>query len=246
MTRRAVVARAVALASIVVVVAACAPTGSSEGTITVLAAASLTEPFTEIGRRFDGVVFSFDGSATLVQQVNNGAPADVLATADETTMQAAVDAGTVGAPAAFVRNRLAIVVAPGNPRLVRSLADLARPDLVVVLCAPAVPCGRSGQHALSRAGVAARPASLEPNVKGVVAKVALGEADAGIVYATDARAAADRATTVPIPADQNVVATYPIAIVRGSDRAARAEAFVAYVRSADGRAVLAAAGFEPV
>ena len=224
--------------------------GGLSGSVTVLAAASLTESFTELGRRFEGanpavdVTFSFDASSTLVQQVKAGAPADVLATADEASMQQAVDAGAVASPAVFARNRLAIVVGPGNPKGVRSLADLARPGLIVVLCAPDVPCGRFGSQILDRAGVRVGPKSLEPNVKGVVSKVVLGEADAGIVYSTDVKAAGDKAEGVDIPTAQNVVASYPITTLRSPRNRAVAEAFTAFVRSEDGQAVLTGAGFD--
>jgi len=220
------------------------------GSITVLAASSLTDAFNELGRQFQAahpgiaISFSFGASSTLAQQVNAGAPADVLATADEPTMQTAVNGGSVGAPAVFAHNRLALMVAKGNPKNIRSLADLARPGLIVVLCAAEVPCGRFGLQALDKAGVKVTPASLEANVRGVASKVALGEADAGIVYVTDVRAGGDKVEGVTIPNAQNVLAAYPIATVRAAKNAALANAFVAYVRSADGQQVLARAGFE--
>lgn len=225
--------------------------GGVTGTITVLAAASLQEPFAELGRRFEArqpgasVRFSFDASSTLARQVEAGAPADVLATADEASMAPVVDAGLVSTPVVFARNRLAILVAPDNPRRVRALTDLGRSDLVVVLCAPEVPCGRLAGAAIDRAGIDVRPRSLEPNVKGVVAKVVLGEADAGIVYATDVRPAGSRAEGVGIPAEHNAVAVYPMATVRAAANPAAAKRFVDLVRSEEGRLVLAAAGFEP-
>jgi molybdate transport system substrate-binding protein len=214
------------------------------------AATSLTEAFDEIGRRFEAahpgvrVRFGYDASSTLVRQVVAGAPAGVLATADELTMQQAVDGGGVDAPAVFARNRLALVVRHGNPEGIRSLADLARPGLVVVLCAE-VPCGRLGRHALERAGVRAQPRSLEPNVKGVVSKVLLGEADAGIAYVTDVMAAAGAVEGVPVPDHHNVVAIYPIAVARAAPDRAAADAFVAYVRSPAGQSVLERFGFQP-
>lgn len=236
--------------------AACGSTATTrrpmtpQGTVTVFAASSLAESFTEMGRRLHAthpgleLRFNFDASSTLAHQVADGAPADVLATADETTMQRAVDAGAVAPPAVFARNRLAVVVAEGNPAGVRSLADLARPGLVVVLCAPEVPCGRAGAQALAQAGVALTPRSLEPNVKGVVAKVVMGEADAGIVYVTDVHAAGGKAHDVPIPDRHNVVVSYPIAATTASGNRLGADTFVAFVRSAEGRSVLAAAGFD--
>ena len=257
--------RATGLALLLAVLAATACSGSSAtggaggdgngnrdaptGSITVLAAASLTDAFTELGRLFTtshpgtDVRFSFDASSTLVRQAVNGAPADVLATADEVTMQQARDAGVVSEPRIFARNRLAILVARGNPRRIASLSDLARSDVVVVLCAPDVPCGRSGAQALQRAGVRVEPRSLEPNVRGVVAKITLGEADAGIVYRTDVLAADSAADGVAIPDRLNVVARYPIAALSDAPNPSGAAAFVAFVRAAPGRAILEAHGF---
>lgn len=255
--------RRLALAPLLLMLAACRdskspppPTSSQpnltealSGSITVLAASSLTDAFNEVGRQFQAahpgiaISFSFGASSTLAQQVNAGAPADVLATADEPTMQVAVTRGSVAGPSVFAHNRLALLVAKGNPKGIRTLADLARPGLIVVLCAAEVPCGRFGVQALDRAGVKVTPASLEANVRGVVAKVTLGEADAGIVYVTDARAAGDKAEGVSIPDAQNVLAAYPIATVTTTRNAALANAFVAFVRAPDGQQILARAGF---
>ncbi len=234
------------------VAAGCSDSGASGpgASLTVLAAASLTEAFDELGRRFEAthdvdVTFSYDASSTLAQQVVAGAPADVLATADDVTMRRAADAGAVDAPAVFARNKLAIVVRAGNPEGVRTVADLARPGLVVVLCAEQVPCGRFGQQVMERAGVEVQPKSLEANVKGVVSKVVLGEADAGLAYVTDARAAGRDVEAVAIPDSQNVVAEYPIAVVRSAPNRAAATAFVEFVRSPGGRSVLESFGFTP-
>lgn len=218
------------------------------GSVTVLAAASLTDAFDELGRRFEAasevdVTFSYDASSTLAQQVVGGAPADVLATADDVTMRRAADAGAVDPPAVFARNKLAIVVRAGNPEGIRALSDLARPGLVVVLCAEQVPCGRFGQQVLERAGVEVQPRSLEANVKGVVSKVVLGEADAGLAYVTDARASGRDVEAVSIPDAHNVVAEYPIAVARSAPNRAAATAFVEFVRSPQGRGVLESFGF---
>ncbi|MGH9226521.1 MAG: molybdate ABC transporter substrate-binding protein [Acidimicrobiales bacterium] len=246
--------RRLSVATALVLLAACSggTSGSSgSGSITVFAASSLTDAFNEIGKGFEAansgaqVTFNYGGSSILVQQIGAGAPADVLATADETTMQQAVTAATVAEPAMFAHNRLAILVAKGNPKGIRSLADLARPGLIVVLCAAEVPCGRFGAQALDKAGATVTPRSLEANVKGVQSKVTLGEADAGIVYVTDVQSAGDKAEGVTIPDPQNVVAAYPIAAVRASANRDLAAAFVAYVRSAAGRQVLTQAGFDP-
>lgn len=222
-----------------------------DGSLTVLAAASLTEAFDEMGRRFEAdhpgtdVTFSYDASSALAQQVLAGAPADVLATADDATMRQAVGGDAVEPPASFARNRLAIVVRPGNPEGIRTLADLARPGLVVVLCAEQVPCGRFGNQVLERAGVRAQARSFEANVKGVVSKVVLGEADAGIAYVTDVRAAGRHAEAVAIPDAANVVAGYPVAVVKAAPNRRAAVAFVDYVRSPAGQAVLESFGFLP-
>jgi len=222
--------------------------GGPSETITVFAAASLTEAFTAIGRQFEGsdggtVTFSFGASSSLAQQIANGAPADVLASADEPTMQRAAD--RVARPVTvFAHNRLAVVVRRGNPKGIRSLADLGKPGVILVLCAPEVPCGRFGAEALAKAGVDAQPRSLEPDVKGVVSKVSLDEADAGIVYVTDVRAAAGHLEEVAIPPEHNVVAHYPIAPLRDSARLYSARAFVDAVLSPSGRAVLDRAGFQ--
>jgi molybdate transport system substrate-binding protein len=217
-------------------VASTPSTGSPSGSITVLAAASLTAAFDRIGADFQqahpgtAVHFSFAGSATLVAQVQEGAMADVLASADEPSMQKLVAGGLVqGSPSVFARNQLQIVVAPGNPKHITGLSDLGRSGLVIVLCAAVVPCGRYATQSLHKAGVTVKPASLEADVKAVVSKVALGEADAGIVYATDVRAAGPRVQGIDIPGGLNVIADYPIALLKDSQNVRLAKAFVAYV-----------------
>ncbi len=221
------------------------------GKVTVFAAASLTEAFSTLEKRFEKahpgakVTLNFGASSELVDQIGQGAPADILATADTKTMKTAVDAGKVGKPQTFARNRLAILVAPGNPKHIKTLADLADPGVAFVLCAPEVPCGKFGARILARAKVAAEPKSFEENVKAVVNRVVLGEADAGLVYVSDVKAAGAKAEGVNIPDAQNTIATYPIAVAQGSSNGATARAFVAYVRSAAGQRVLAADGFLP-
>jgi molybdate transport system substrate-binding protein len=221
------------------------------GTLTVLAASSLAESFGELGARFEAehrglaVSFNFAASSSLARQVLEGAPADVLATADEVTMGAAVEEGAVGPPTVFAHNRMEIVTRPGNPEDIADLAGLARSGLVVVLCAPEVPCGRSALQALARAGVAVRPASSEENVKAVLSKVTLGEADAGIVYVTDVVAAGPKVAGVPIPEAHNVVAPYPLAISRTTANPAAARAWVDFVLGPVGQQVLVRFGFRP-
>jgi molybdate transport system substrate-binding protein len=216
--------------------------------LTVLAAASLTESFGALEKAFEArnpgtdVVTSFAGSPALVAQIQQGAPADVIATADTANMQKLVDGKQAGAPQTFARNRLAIVVEAGNPKNVKTLADLARADLVVVLAAGQVPVGKYAREALAKAGATVTPRSLEENVKAVVAKVALGEADAGIVYETDVRAS-PKVASVAIPDAQNVVASYPIAALTAAKNADGARAFVAFVLSAEGQKILRGYGF---
>lgn len=250
MTRRPQVALALAL----VVAGGCGGGGTGgRAVLDVFAAASLTEALTALSPAFEAgspgvdVRFTFGSSSALARQIEDGAPADVFASADEATMARVVATGRATDPKVVARNRLAIAVAPGNPLGVGRLADLARPDLTVVLCAPDVPCGRLARAALGAAGVAVRPASLEENVKAVLARVTLGEADAGMVYVTDVRAAGGRAEAVAVDAavvaDPALEAVYPMAVVAGADPALAARAFVAFTRSAAGQRFLAAAGF---
>jgi molybdate transport system substrate-binding protein len=251
--------RVVACLLIIVTVclaSACGPTApvsasqsGLSGTITVFAASSLSAAFTTIGADFEKshpgtmVKFSFAGSSSLAAQIQQGAIGDVFASADQPNMQKLVDAAlTAESPQVFTRNDLEIVVGKGNPKHMTSLADLARSGLVVVLCAPAVPCGHYAAQALQKAGVAVKPASLESDVKAVLSKVALGEADAGIVYVTDVTAAGAGVEGVAIPPALNVVADYPIALLKDSQNSGLARAFVGYVLG-DGRRVLTQYGF---
>jgi molybdate transport system substrate-binding protein len=220
---------------------------ASPGEIKVFAAASLTAAFTELGEDFAAanggtrVIFNFAGSQALATQIQQAAPADVFASADLANMDKVRD--LVGTPRNFASNLLAIVVENGNPRNIGGLDDLANPDLKVVLAAPDVPAGRYAAEILGRAGVTVKPVSEEDNVKAVVTKVSLGEADAGIVYVTDVTAGGDRVEGVDIPTEQNVTATYPIAAVKASQAPDQARAFVDLVLSAEGRRVLEQHGF---
>lgn len=216
----------------------------------MFAAASLTEAFREVGAAFTAtnpgveVTFAFDASSALAAQVVQGAPADLFASADAVNMDRLTAAGLAAdAPVVFASNVLQIVTGAGNPEGIDGLADLARPGLKVVLCDVAVPCGRYAAQSLERAAVALTPVSLEQNVKGVVTKVAAGEADAGIVYATDVQAAGTRAVGVDIPPEHNVVAAYPIAVTTTSKFPDASRAFVAFLVGAEGRAILARYGF---
>jgi molybdate transport system substrate-binding protein len=223
-------------------------TSASPGELKVFAAASLTAAFGRLAERSAAnggtrVTFNFAGSQALATQIRQGAPADVFASADAANMDRVRD--LVGTPHSFASNLLQIVVEKGNPKGVTGLRDLARDDLKVVLAAEEVPAGKYAGQILDRAGVRVRPVSREDNVKAVVTKVALGEADAGIVYVTDVTAGGDRIQGVGIPAGQNVVATYPIATVKASGSQERAQAFVDLVRSAEGQAILRSFGFLP-
>jgi molybdate transport system substrate-binding protein len=224
--------------------------GSSTSTeIKVFAAASLTAAFDELGPQFTAanggtkVTFNFAGSQALATQIQQGAPADVFASADTTNMDKVKD--LVGTPQVFASNQLQIVVEKGNPKGVKGLGDLASADLKVVLAAPEVPAGRYAQQALDQAGITVKPVSQEDNVKAVVTKVSLGEADAGIVYTTDVTAGGDTVDGVDIPAVQNVTATYPIATVKAGSNQAKAQAFMDLVLSSQGQQVLESYGFLP-
>lgn len=218
--------------------------------LTVFAASSLTETFTELESAFEAdhpgvdVVISFGSSSTLTQQIAAGAPADVVATADDTSMQVVADAQLLAAdPVPFASNTMAVATPPGNPADVDSLSDLGSVDFV--MCDPSAPCGTAAQRILSRLATEPQPRSLEPDVKSVLAKVTLGEVDAGIVYVTDARAAGDGVDTVAIPAELNVVNAYYIAAVKGSPSPDVAADWISLVNSQAGQRVFAAAGFGP-
>jgi molybdate transport system substrate-binding protein len=223
------------------------------GSITVNAAASLTSAFTKMGADFQKanpgttVTFNFGGSSTLVTQIQGGAPVDVFASADGANMQKVVNGGQVTAePTAFATNLLAIVVKPGNPQGVKSLADLAKLN-VVSLCAAPQPCGTYADQILAQAGVTIPPDHITrgADVKTTLSAVTTGDADAAIVYVTDAKAAGTTAATVAIPAWQNAFAIYPIAPVAKSSNAELADAWIKYTTSAAGQKTLQSFGFLP-
>ncbi len=219
------------------------------GSITVLAAASLKESFTAIGKAFEAanpgttVTFSFGASSSLAQQVVQGAPADVFASASQKNMQQVVDANAAAEPVPFAANVLAIAVPPDNPARITSLADLSRPAVKVALCQPQVPCGDLARKVLAAAGVTVRPVTLESDVKATLTKVQLGEVDAGLVYVTDVRAAGAKVTGIAVPAGAGSATTYPIATLTDSKNPALATAFVQYVLSDAAQATLREAGF---
>ena len=231
--------------------AAAGSSSPASGKITVLAAASLTDAFQALGDQFEAahpgatVEFNFAASSALREQIIGGAPADVFASANESNMTQVVDAGQATNPTPFVTNVLQIAVPPDNPGQVAGLSDFAKSELLIGLCAEEVPCGEFGRQALSKAGVTASIDTNEPDVRGLLTKVENGDLDAGIVYHTDVLAAGDAVKGIEIPADQNVVATYPIAALSGSDRAELAAAFVEFVLSDAGQQVLGTFGFQP-
>jgi molybdate transport system substrate-binding protein len=259
---------AVAGAGVVaVVLAACsssgttssAPAGGSgssaaklSGTLVVFAATSLTDAFDQIGAQFHQanpgvtVKFNYNGSSSLATSINQGAPADVFASAAPSNMKTVTDAGNAAdAPKTFAANQGEIMVGKGNPDHITSVSQLANPAVKVVVCAPEVPCGAVATAIFKNADVTVKPVSEETNVGGVVTKVTLGEADAGIVYVTDVKANEGKATGVPIPAAENDTTEYPIAEVKGAPNASAAVAFINYVLGPDGQKVLASFGFMP-
>ncbi|MBB4855997.1 molybdate transport system substrate-binding protein [Mycobacteroides chelonae] len=215
----------------------------------VLAAASLRKAFTEIGKSFEStyagttVEFTFAGSSDLITALTQGAEADVLATADSANMDKAWKAHSVINPVDFAANTLTIVVAPGNPKGIAAFRDLARPGLDLVVCAPQVPCGAATATASKETGVRLNAVSEESSVTDVLNKVIAGQADAGLVYVTDAKAAGDKVTAVAFPEAQSIVNTYPIAVTANSRNPERANQFIETVIGDAGHKILAAAGF---
>jgi molybdate transport system substrate-binding protein len=242
--------RAFAVLIVVSSLFSCGNSSKPTTSITVHAASSLTEVFTALGKSFETshpgarVSFDFGASSALVRQVLDGAPGEVIATADEPTMAKLKGPGQLADdPTTFARNQLAIIVAKGNPKGIQSPADLANPALAVLVAAPEVPVGRYATEFFSKAGVKVEPKSLEDSAKAVVTKVGLGEADAGVVFRTDAKAVAGRLDTVAIADAVNVTATYPIAVLKTASGNKTANDFVAFVLSSEGRAVLTEYGF---
>ena len=222
--------------------------GAGERTLTVFAAASLRTSFAQIGEAFEAahpgveVAFNVAGSSDLAAQIVQGAPADVFASADTRTMDRVAEAGLVDdEPAVVATNVLTIAVPPGNPDAIGGLADLARPGLRLVQCAPQVPCGSAAEAVASHAGVDLSPVSEEPNVTDVLGKVRSGEADAGLVYVTDVTGAG--AEGVPFPESSAAVNRYPIAALRGARDPALAREFADFVAGPEARKVLEDAGF---
>ena len=231
---------------------ASAASGTISGTVVVFAATSLTEAFNKIGAQFEAahpgvtVKFNYNGSSSLATAITQGAPADVFASAAPSNMKTVTSASLAsGTPQDFARNTGEIIVEKGNPEHIKSISDLANPSTKVVVCAPAVPCGQVATAIFKNADVTVKPVSEEQNVGGVVTKVTLGEADAGIVYVTDVKANESKATGVPIPADENDITAYPIAQLKDAPNPSAAAAFISYVLSPAGQQVLASFGFMP-
>jgi molybdate transport system substrate-binding protein len=219
------------------------------GTITVFAAASLQEAFTALGKAFESahpgsrVVFNFGPSSGLSEQIEQGAPADVFASASPKNMDSVVSSGDASPPATFATNTMAIAVPPENPAGIATVADLARKGVKVALCQAEVPCGATALQVFRNAGVTVTPVTQEVDVKSTLSKVTLGEVDAGVVYVTDVRAAGTAVKGIRIPGDVNASTAYPIAPLTASKNTATARAFVDLVLSPAGSAELAKAGF---
>ncbi len=220
-----------------------------EGSISVFAAASLTDAFADVADAFEAanpgvsVELSFAGSSALREQILEGAPADVFASANESNMDQVVDAGEVDTSVIFVTNSLRIVVPAGNPAGITGLDDFANGDLLIGLCAEEVPCGDFGRQALAAAGVTPAPDTNEPDVRALLTKVEAGELDAGLVYVTEVVSAGDGVEGIDLPEEFNIVASYPIGTVTSTDNADAATAFVDFVLSDEGQAILQEYGF---
>lgn len=252
------------LAGVALLVAGCgsSPTSGTGGTtssapveqktLTVYAAASLTESFNLLKTQFEAahpgvtIKYSFGGSSTLVQQLTNGAKADVFASADDANMTKAVQGGVVnGKPTVFATNKLTIAVAPGNPKGIKSFGDLAGPGLKVVVCAQQVPCGSATQKIEQKTGTTIKPVSEEQDVKQVLTKVQSGDADAGLVYVTDANTAGGKVAQVDFPESGQAINNYPIAVLKDAPQADLAQQFEQFVLGPQGQAELSKVGFGP-
>ncbi|WP_374199540.1 molybdate ABC transporter substrate-binding protein [Glycomyces sp. YM15] len=239
-----------ALATALLALTACAPDAEedADNTVTVFAAASLTKAFTLIADQFEeehpraGIVLNFGGSSTLATQITEGAPGDVFAAADETTMAGVVDAGAAADPETFARNQLVIAVPEGNPEGITGLHDLV--GLLVAVCAEEVPCGAAARTAIEASGASITPSTYEPDVKATLAKLAINQVDAALVYRTDAMAAHGAVDAVEFPESDSAVNAYPIALLDEATSPNLAAEFIAHVQSDAGQAVLEAEGFQ--
>lgn len=245
-----------ALAGVALLVSGCSQSSGSNSsapeakTLTVFAAASLTESFNALKTEFEAahpgvtVKYNFGGSSSLVQQLNNGAKADVFASADQANMDKAVQGGIIdGSPTVFATNKLTIAVAPGNPKGVKTFADLAGSGLKIVVCAAQVPCGSATKTVEKNTGVTIKPVSEEQDVKQVLTKVESGDADAGLVYVTDANTASGKVAQVDFPESAQAINNYPIAVVKDAPAADLAREFEQFVLGAQGKQALTKVGF---
>lgn len=229
--------------------AACSSQDSKDTQITVLAAASLKVPFTELAQQFETdnpgttVRFNFAGSSDLVAQLQQGAPGDVLATADEATMKSAETDGLTTAPTIFTSNSMTVAVSADNPGDVTGLSSLAEPALNVVVCAPQVPCGAATTRIEEASGIDIDADSEESSVTDVLNKVATGEADAGIVYLSDVATQGGSVIAIDIPAEVNTTNKYSIAVLSEAADGQAAQQFVDLVTRPEGQQILAEAGF---
>ncbi|GAA2961608.1 molybdate ABC transporter substrate-binding protein [Actinokineospora diospyrosa] len=234
------------LLAVLLVLTGCSSSQEPTRTVTVFAAASLTEVFTAIGKDFEAanpgvrITFNFAGSSALAQQINQGAPADVFASAAPANMKQVTDAL---APVTFTRNQLEIAVPKGNPGKITGLADFGDANRKIALCAEQVPCGAAAKKALAAAGVTGAPDTLEQDVKAALTKVRLGEVDAALVYRTDVKAAGAEVEGIDFPEAASAVNDYPIAVLGKAPNAADAKRFVDFVLSDRGKTALTNAGF---
>ncbi|WP_448626368.1 molybdate ABC transporter substrate-binding protein [Geodermatophilus sp. URMC 64] len=224
--------------------------GGLSGTLTVFAAASLTDVFTDLGDRLMAdnpgldITFNFAGSSALATQITEGAPADLFASANEAQMELVTDAGLQAEdPTIFTENVLEIAVPPGNPADVTGLADFADPDLTLAVCAPEVPCGAAAEQLFEATGVDAKPDTQEEDVRAALTKVELGEVDAALVYATDVRSAGEEVEGIEFPEAEQAINEYPICTLEAAPNPDAARAFVDLVDSDEGQQALADAGF---
>lgn len=252
MTRLPLIAAAAGIA----LLAGCAASGPEStapdtlsGTITILAAASLTESLDELAAQFEeahpdvDVVISYGGSSALAEQIVSGSPADIFFSANESTMTTVTDAGLTVDPRVLLTNVLEIAVPAGNPGGVTGLADFADADLTIALCDPAVPCGSAAEKLFAATGITPSVDTLEEDVKAALTKVALGEVDAALVYVTDVKAAGDEVEGIEVPEAADVVNAYPISLLTDAADADLAQAFIDFVSSAEALEVFTDAGF---